>query len=46
MTVIEKRIIIAGIKIKLERRENLDTILASYVKLTEPEKQEVKNALA
>jgi len=46
MTAIQKKIIIAGINIKLERDENLEAILASYVKLTETEKTEVRTALA
>ena len=43
MTSIQKRILIAGIKIKLDRDENLEDILASYVNLTEEEKQEIRD---
>ncbi len=39
MTDIQKKILIAGIKIKLERGELLDDILALYVKLSDEEKQ-------
>lgn len=45
MTIIEKKIIIAGIKIKLVRGELLENILASYIKLTEADRQEIKFAL-
>lgn len=41
MTTIQKRILIAGIKIKLNRGEDLDTILSSYINLTETDKQEI-----
>ena len=43
MTAIQKRILIAGIKIKLNRGEDLEEILTSYVKLTEEEKQEIRD---
>ncbi len=43
MTDIQKKILIAGIKIKLARGELLVDILASYVKLTEEEKQEIRD---
>lgn len=42
MTEIQKRIILAGIKIKLNRGEELEDILASYINLTEEEKQEIR----
>ena len=45
MTEIQKRIILAGIKIKLNRGEELEDILASYVNLTEEEKQEIRDEL-
>jgi hypothetical protein len=45
MTAIQKRILIAGIKIKLNRGEDLEEILTSYVKLTEEEKQEIRDSL-
>jgi hypothetical protein len=45
MTDIQKRVLIAGIKIKLARGELIENILASYVKLTEAEKQEIREAL-
>lgn len=45
MTAIQKRILVAGIKIKLKRGEELETILTSYVNLTETEKQEIINIL-
>jgi hypothetical protein len=45
MTDIQKKILIAGIKIKLERGELLEDILASYVKLNEDEKQEIRTEL-
>jgi hypothetical protein len=45
MTVIQKKVIIAGIKIKLSRGEDLETILSTYVNLTEEEKQEIRNSL-
>lgn len=43
MTDIQKRILIAGIKIKLNRGEELEEILASYVNLTEENKQEIRD---
>lgn len=45
MTKIQKKILIAGIKIKMERGELLEDILASYVKLPEDEKQELRAEL-
>jgi len=45
MTDIQKRILIAGIKIKLNRGEDLEEILTSYVNLTEEEKQEIRDSL-
>jgi len=45
MTAIQKRILIAGIKIKLNRGEDLEEILTSYVKLTEEDKQEIRDSL-
>lgn len=46
MTAIQKRILLAGIKIKLARGEELEDILATYVNLTDDEKQEIRDALA
>lgn len=43
MTAIQKRVIVAGIKIKIARGESLEAILASYVNLSEDEKQELRN---
>jgi len=43
MTTIQKKILIAGIKIKLGRDELLEEILATYVKLTDEEKQEIRD---
>ena len=45
MTAIQKRILIAGIKIKLNRGEDLEEILASYINLTEEDKQEIRDSL-
>lgn len=45
MTAIQKRIIIAGTKIKLNRGEDLEEILATYVNLTEDEKIEIRTSL-
>ena len=45
MTAIQKRILIAGIKIKLNRGEELEEILTSYVNLTEEDKQEIRDSL-
>ena len=45
MTAIQKRILIAGIKIKLNRGEELEEILESYVNLTEEDKQEIRDSL-
>ena len=45
MTELQKSIIIFGIRIKLARGEDLETILASYTKLTNVEKQELRTAL-
>lgn len=45
MTAIQKRIIIAGIKIKLSRGEDLEEILALYVNLTPEEKQEIRDSI-
>ncbi len=46
MTTIQKKIIIAGIRIKLARDEELEDILAYYMKLTEEEKQELREYFA
>ncbi len=43
MTAIQKKILIAGIKIKLERNEELEIILSSYVNLINEDKQELKD---
>ena len=49
MTAIQKKILIAGIKIKLNRvaeesrATELEVILATYVNLTEAEKQEIRD---
>ncbi len=43
MTAIQKRILIAGIKIKLARNEELENILSSYVNLSNEDKQELKD---
>jgi hypothetical protein len=45
MTTIQKRIIIAGIKIKVARGEDLETILETYINLTSEEKQEIRTAI-
>lgn len=45
MTSIQKKIIIAGIKIKLARGEDLEVILLTYVNLTDEEKQEIRDHL-
>lgn len=45
MTPIQKKIILAGIQIKLDRGESLETILTSYTKLTVNDKQEIRIAL-
>ena len=39
MTTIKKKTVIRGIKIKLAREEDLETVLATYVNLTEYEKE-------
>lgn len=45
MTTIQMRIIIAGIKIKMARGEQLEDILTTYVNLTEDEKIEIRTTL-
>jgi hypothetical protein len=45
MTTIQKRIIIAGIKIKVARGENLESILEIYINLTPEEKKEIRIAI-
>ena len=45
MKAIEKRVLIAGIKIKLARGEVLEDVLETYVKLTAEEKQEIRDEL-
>ena len=42
MTSQMKSILILGIQSKLSRGENLEDILASYVKLTDGEKDEIR----
>lgn len=42
MTALHKRILVAGIKIKLARDENLEEILETYVNLTPDKKQEIR----
>lgn len=46
MTAIQKKIILAGIKIKLERGEDLEEIVETYVNLTVEDKEEIRNELA
>jgi hypothetical protein len=43
MTSAQKRVLVAGIKIKLNRGERLEDILATYINLTEIDKQELRN---
>ena len=43
MTTIQKKVLLAGIKIKLARGEVLEDILTAYVKLTGEEKQEIRD---
>lgn len=45
MTAIQKKILLAGIKIKLARGEELEEILTAYVNLTEEGKQEIRDSL-
>jgi hypothetical protein len=45
MSNIQKKVLIAGIKIKLARGELLEDILATYVKLIDEEKQEIRTEL-
>lgn len=45
MTDIQKKILIVGIKIKLARGELLEDILATYVNLSEENKQEIREVL-
>jgi len=45
MTALHKRILVAGIKIKLARGEDLEDILESYVNLTTEEKQEIGESI-
>ena len=45
MTTIQKRILMAGINIKLKRGEELEDILALYINLTVEEKQEIRDKL-
>lgn len=45
MTDIQKRVLIAGIKIKLNRGEKLEDILASYVNLTDEDKKKLRDEL-
>lgn len=42
MTSLQEKILIAGIKIKLSRGENLETILNLYINLTEDKKNEIR----
>ena len=45
MTAIQKRILIAGIRIKLVRGEGLEDILETYVNLTDEDKQEIRESM-
>ncbi len=45
MTPIQKKILIAGIKIKLARGELLEDILATHVNLTDEDKQELRESI-
>jgi len=45
MTAIQKKIIIAGIKIKLARGEELEDILTTYINLTGEDKQEIRESI-
>ena len=38
---IQKNIIIRAVKIRMEKGEDLETILASYTKLTDEEREEI-----
>lgn len=39
------RVIVYGIKLKMQRGEELETILSSYVKLTDEEKVVIRNSI-
>ena len=45
MTAAQLKLITYGIKIKLKRGEELETILSSYVKLTDEEKETIRNSI-
>lgn len=45
MTPLQLRIITRAVKIRLDACENIDDILASYTKLTDDERDEIKTAL-
>lgn len=46
MTTIQKKIFIAGIKIKIAHCEELEDILTTYVNLTDEDKQEIRDYFA
>ena len=45
MTDAQLKLITYGIRIKLKRGEALETILSSYVKLTDEEKKTIRNII-
>ena len=45
MSALQMKIIIAGIRIKLARGEDLEGILESYVKLTDEEKDRIRESI-
>ncbi len=45
MTDAQLKLITYGIRIKLKRGEELETILSSYVKLTDEEKKTIRNII-
>lgn len=45
MTDAQLKLITYGIRIKLKRGEELETILSSYVKLTNEEKETIRNII-
>lgn len=42
MSTVQKRVLLAGIRIKLGRGEQIEDILSSYVNLSDEEKQEIR----
>lgn len=46
MNELKKKVLVEGVQLKIEQGQKLEDILATYTKLTEAEKTEIREAIA